>query len=135
MVGGRWSRCGAGLFPEALLETGDMFVVRQTSYAQKFRSEDSLIEHRDQCVLDRNVFVFELARLLFCARQHTAEALSGIDLPAIGAAAGYVRNFGEFSAELAAHRVAIDTSKLQNRRGQAFVVFEERSKQMLDVDG
>ncbi len=86
-------------------------------------------------MLDRNVLVFELARLLLCARQHPAQALGRVNLPAVRAAAGYLRDFGELSAELAADRVAIGTRQLHDRGRQPFVIFEQRHYQMLDVDG
>ena len=118
-----------------LLEHGHQLVVGQTCFAQNFRSGARLIEHRDQHVLDRNVLVLELARLLLGARQHPAQALGRVNLPAVRAAAGYLRNFGEFGAELAADRVAIDARQLHDRGRQPFVIFEQRRQQMLDVDG
>ncbi len=104
-------------------------------FAQNFRRGAGLIEHRDQHVLDRDVLVLELARLLLRACEHAAEALGRVNLPAVGAAAGNFRNFCELGAKFAGHRVAIDTGELKDRRGQTFVVFEQRRQQMLDVNG
>ena len=107
----------------------------ESCFAQNFRSGARLIEHRNQHVLDRDILVLELARLLLRAREHAAEALGRVNLPAVGAAAGHFRNLRELGAKLVAHRVAIDTRQLEDRRGQPFVVFDQRRQQMLDVNG
>ncbi len=135
LVGRFGIRRGHALVAADLLEHRHQLVVRQTSFAQDFRSGARFIEHRDQHVLDRNVLVLELARFLLCACEHAAEALCCVNLPAVGAASRHMRKFREFGAELAAHRVAIDAGQLQDRRGQAFVVLEQRRQQMLDVNG
>src|ERR1700722_15792309 len=98
-----------------LLEHGHQLVMGQAGFAQNFGSGAGLIEHRDQHVLDGDILVLELARLLFRTREHAAEALSRVDLPTVSTAAGYFWNFGEFSFELATHLVAIDARQLKDR--------------------
>ena len=70
-----------------LLQHGHQLVVGQAGLAQNFCCRAGFVEHRDQHVLDRHVFVLEFARFLLGAREHAAQALGRINLPAVGAAA------------------------------------------------
>ena len=85
-------------------------------------------------MLDRDVVVLELARLLLGARQDPAQALGGVDLTGVGATAGNSRDLRQFVGELAPHDGAIDAAELEHRGDQALVVFEQRGEQMLDVN-
>ena len=101
-------------------------VAGQAALAQDFRGGARLVEKREQDVLDRNVIVLELARLLLGASEDPAQPLGDIDLAGVGAAAAHTRDFVQLSLELAGNRRAIDAREFQNRGGQALLVFKQR---------
>ena len=83
----------------------------ESGFAKKFSRRSRLVEHRDQHMLDRHVFVLELAGFLLGASQHAAKALGRIHLSAVGAATGDPGNFPEFRLELSSQRRAIDAAQ------------------------
>ena len=80
LVGRLGIRRGHALIAAHLLEHVHQLVVGESGLAQNSGSGARLVEHRDQHVLDRDVFVLELARFLLGPRQHAPEPLGHVGL-------------------------------------------------------
>ena len=69
------------------------------------------------------------------SRQPGSCVQGGMWLRGVCAAAGLLRNLLELRVELAAHHRAIDAGQLEHRRRKPLLVFQQRGKQMFNVDG